>query len=110
MTKAEVVFWQHVRNRNFAYLKFRRQYRVGKFIVDFYCARYRLAVELDGSQHYTPEGIMYDTQRTVFLESQGIRVVRYSNSEVLNNLEAVFADLLVHCQGSGHSSAKRRRQ
>ena len=70
-------------------LRFRRQVTCGRFILDFYCAAAKLAIELDGSQHYTPQGQVYDNDRTTFLESQGIMVLRFSNTDILTNLRGV---------------------
>ena len=63
-------------------IRFNRQRIVGNFILDFYCAKARLAVELDGSQHYENSGISHDEQRTKYLVSLGITVLRFSNTEV----------------------------
>lgn len=69
--------------------RFRRQVTCGRFILDFYCAAAKLAIELDGSQHYEPQGIARDTERTAYLESNGIRVLRFSNTDVMKNLRGV---------------------
>ena len=69
--------------------RFRRQVTVGNYIVDFYCASARLAVELDGSQHYEPKEQAYDAMRTEYLNSIGIMVLRFSNLDVLRNLHGV---------------------
>ncbi len=69
--------------------RFRRQVTCGSYILDFYCAAAKLAVELDGSQHYLPEGKAYDTQRSAFLQGKGILVLRFSNTDVLQNLRGV---------------------
>ena len=69
--------------------RFRRQITVGNFILDFYCAAARLAIELDGSQHYEPQGLARDAERTAYLEAEGIQVLRFSNSDVRNNLAGV---------------------
>lgn len=87
MTKEERKLW-------YEYLsgyphRFRRQVTVGNFILDFYCAAAKLAVELDGSQHYQPQGIARDAERTAFLEANGIHVLRFSNSDVVKNLKGV---------------------
>ena len=66
--------------------RFRRQVTFGNYIVDFYCAAAKLAVELDGSQHYEPAGQDYDLRRTAYLNSIGIAVLRFSNLDVLRNL------------------------
>ena len=69
--------------------RFRRQVTCGRFLLDFYCAAAKLAIELDGSQHYDPQGIARDTERTAYLESVGIHVLRFSNADVMNNLRGV---------------------
>ena len=84
MTKEERRLWYEYLC-NYPY-RFRRQVTCGRFILDFYCAAAHLAVELDGSQHYTPEGQQYDAERSAYLHSQGIQVLRFSNTDVLQNL------------------------
>ena len=70
-------------------LRFRRQYVIGNYITDFYCHQAKLVVELDGSQHCTPEKMEYDTSRTKYLESLGLRVLRFSNLDVLRLFHSV---------------------
>lgn len=70
-------------------VQFRRQVAFGNFIMDFYCSSAKLAIELDGSQHYTPEGVAKDEERTAFLEANGIRVLRFSNADITRNLRGV---------------------
>ena len=70
-------------------VRFRRQVTCGRYILDFYCSAARLAVELDGSQHYEEAGARKDLQRTKELEEMGIMVLRFSNSDVLQNLRGV---------------------
>jgi len=69
--------------------RFRRQVTCGHYILDFYCASAKLAIELDGSQHYTDEGMEKDAVRTAFLEANGIMVLRFSNADVKRNLRGV---------------------
>ena len=86
-TKEENLLWY-----NFLRLykpQFRRQYVIGNFIVDFYCHKAKLVVELDGSQHCEPSKIEYDRMRTAHLQSQGLLVVRISNLDVLRHFENV---------------------
>ena len=87
MTKEERRLWYEYLH-NYPY-RFRRQVTVGKYILDFYCATARLAVELDGSQHCEPAQLLYDEQRTAYLDSIGIYVLRFSNLDVLQNLRGV---------------------
>ena len=70
-------------------LRFRRQYVIENYIVDFYCHQARLIVELDGSQHYDPEEAKKDQMRTAYLESQGLQVLRFTNLEVLQQFRYV---------------------
>ncbi len=74
-------------------LQFNRQYRIGGYIVDFYCRKARLIVELDGSQHYEPTEQKKDARRTAYLESHGCRVVRYSNLDVNRRFRCVCEDI-----------------
>jgi len=69
--------------------RFTRQRVVGNYILDFYCAQIKLAIELDGSQHYEENGANYDNQRTQWLESLGIAVIRFSNLDIDRNFEGV---------------------
>ena len=95
MTKEERHLW-------YDFLKeypvnFLRQKILGNYIVDFYCAKAKLVVELDGSQHFEDENIQKDAQRTEFLENYGLTVIRIPNNEVNNNFRGVceYIDLLV---------------
>jgi very-short-patch-repair endonuclease len=90
-TDAEAALWSHLRAHRFADFKFRRQHSCGPFIVDFFCARRRLAVELDGGQHYEPAAQAYDARRTRYLATRGIRVLRFGSDLVFRETEAVLA-------------------
>ena len=87
-TDAERVLWKHLRNRQLAGHKFRRQEIIGNYIVDFLCLEAKLIIEVDGSQHM--EQMNYDNERTEYLQSLGHKVIRFWNHEVLNNTEAVL--------------------
>ena len=87
MTKEERRLWyEYLHNYP---VRFRRQVTCGNYILDFYCAAAKLAIELDGSQHYEPAGQMYDARRSAYLEQQCIQVPRFSNSDVMNQLRGV---------------------
>ena len=91
-TPAESKIWNEVlRMRQFARYKFLRQKPIDNYIVDFYCSELQLVIEIDGDSH--AETVEYDTVRTRVLEALGLTVVRYSNDEVLGNIEGVFEDL-----------------
>ena len=70
-------------------LKFYKQKIIGSYIVDFYCDKAKLVIELDGSQHYDDKGIAYDANRTAYLESLGLEVVRIPNNELMRNFDGV---------------------
>ena len=78
-------------------VKIFKQRIIGRFIVDFYCAPARLVIELDGSQHYEPQGLAYDSERTQFLTALGLEVVRFSNREIDREFNKVCTqiDLLI---------------
>ena len=82
MTPAEVALWLMIKNKQLDGERFLRQYSIGHFIVDFYCPKHKLVVELDGEVHFTDEAEAYDKERTEFLNSVGVRVLRFENFEV----------------------------
>ncbi len=86
-TSAEQFLWSKLRNKQLAGKKFRRQHSVGNYILDFYCPEYRLAIELDGDSHFTQSGVEHDKTRTAFLNQANIQVLRFTNTEVFENLE-----------------------
>ncbi|MGH9441565.1 MAG: endonuclease domain-containing protein, partial [Thermoanaerobaculia bacterium] len=92
-TEAERVLWRELRSRRFRVLKFRRQQRVGPYILDFYCYDRKLAIEVDGGGHANPETRGYDVARAVFLSGAGIRIVRFWNNDVLKSLDSVLAEI-----------------
>ncbi|MDJ0596037.1 MAG: endonuclease domain-containing protein [Pleurocapsa sp. MO_226.B13] len=87
MTPAEKKLWyDYLRNFKFRVL---RQRPIASFIVDFYCAALKLVIEVDGDSHFTEAGRAYDAERTRILEGYGLKVIRFTNDEVLHNFEAV---------------------
>ena len=92
-TDAERLLWGTLRGRRLLDLKFRRQYPLDSYILDFYCDSLRWAVELDGGQHNAADGRRDDATRTAALAEHGIVVSRYWNHEVLADFEAVLEDL-----------------
>ncbi|MDD5057177.1 MAG: endonuclease domain-containing protein [Sideroxydans sp.] len=92
-TAPEIKMWNEVlRMRHFSDYKFLRQKPIAGYIVDFYCAELCLAIEIDGDSH--AESVEYDAARTAALDALGITVVRYTNDDVMRNLEGVYDDLL----------------
>ena len=89
-TESEKKLWQHLRNRQFEGIKFYRQYGIGSYIADFYFPSIKLVIELDGSGHFTPEGLEYDKIREEFMKSIDIKTIRFNNNDVLTNVEGVL--------------------
>jgi very-short-patch-repair endonuclease len=93
MTPAEIRLWQALKGRQLSGRKFRRQHSIGFFVLDFFCPAEGLAVELDGSSHDSAAANERDQNRDAFLASVGIRVVRFENRDVMENLEGVLAGI-----------------
>lgn len=93
-TEAEGILWSKIRNRQLGNYKFRRQYSVGIFIVDFYCPEAELVIEVDGGHHTELKQADYDKTRTKYFNFLGINVVRYWNNDILENIDGVVDDLL----------------
>lgn len=93
-TPAEQELWRVLKQSNLGGHKFRRQHSVGSYILDFYCPAKRLAIELDGDSHFTDDAIVYDRERTAYLNGVGIRVLRFLNSDVHENIEEVCERVL----------------
>ena len=74
-------------------MRFQRQKAIGNYVVDFYCHKAKLAIELDGSQHYEEDVIRYDAERTAFLCAQGLTVLRISNADVNRNFEGTCMEI-----------------
>ncbi|MBQ7884380.1 MAG: DUF559 domain-containing protein [Phascolarctobacterium sp.] len=87
MTKQEGMLWHLFLKK--LYPKFYRQRSIGIYIADFYCSKAKLVIEIDGGQHYSQEGMDYDEQRTMFLNSIGLEVIRFNNLEVEKNFNGV---------------------
>ncbi|MFZ2188650.1 MAG: DUF559 domain-containing protein [Candidatus Moraniibacteriota bacterium] len=90
-TPQEIILWSRIKNRQFKNLKFKRQYQIGTYIVDFICEEKKLIIELDGWQHSEQKD--YDLERTRYFERQGYRVLRVWNGEINSNLAGVFLKL-----------------
>ena len=93
-SKAQQLLWYYLRQKNIKGCKFRREHPMGPYIVDLICLSKKLIIELDGGQHATQ--IVYDEKRTSWLESQGFKVLRFWNNEVLTNTESVLEIILKH--------------
>ncbi|MFD2564032.1 endonuclease domain-containing protein [Aquimarina rubra] len=89
-TSAEAFLWKHLSKSQLKGRKFRRQHSIGNYIVDFYCPKEKLIIELDGQIHNKPKAQEKDQKRTDYLESLGFRVIRFENKMVFDNLESVL--------------------
>jgi len=94
-TDAERLLWRHLKAKQLDGLKFRRQEQIGRFIADFVCYEKGIIVEADGGQHAVER--IKDEERTLWLNSQGFRVVRFWNHEILTNTEGVIESIRQHC-------------
>ena len=89
-TVAEQILWRHLRSLEVKGSHFRRQVVIGPYIADFACLTLRLIVEVDGSQHADEKGLAYDETRTRWLQSEGYRVIRFWNNDVMSKTESVL--------------------
>ncbi len=98
LTEAEKLLWSRLRKKQLKGYRFHRQRIIGNYIVDFYCPRAKLVIEVDGGQHYEKNGKIKDKIRDKYLKSIGLRVLRFSDCEVLLNLvevlEVIYKNLL----------------
>lgn len=89
-TAAEATLWKFLQRKQLDGRKFRRQHSVGNYILDFYCPSERLGIELDGAHHFQTAGFLKDEERTKYLNSLNIRILRFENDEVFKALESVL--------------------
>ncbi len=89
---AEIKLWSELKGRKVGGLKFRRQQGIGSYILDFYCPELKLCVELDGNSHEMKQE--YDIERTMFLNGQGIEVLRFTNGQVMSHVLSVVNEIL----------------
>lgn len=89
-TEAEVILWEKLKNNQLDDFKFRRQHPIGVYIADFYCHRLKLIIEVDGDYHLTQKQTGKDTERTAYLNANGVQVIRFTNNEVLHKIDQVL--------------------
>jgi very-short-patch-repair endonuclease len=89
MTETEKKLWKYLKNEQLG-IKFRRQHSIGHYIADFYCPEKKMVIEIDGSQHYTEDGLEYDKIREEYMTALGIKTIRFSNSDVTTNIEGIL--------------------
>jgi len=93
-TEVERLLWQKLRNKQVNGLRFLRQYSIGFYIIDFYCPKYKLAVELDGGQHAENNRLVYDEKRTRYLQQKDVKVIRIWNNEAITNVNGVLQKIM----------------
>ncbi|MFH0804403.1 MAG: endonuclease domain-containing protein [Candidatus Zambryskibacteria bacterium] len=91
MTDAEIILWKKLGRKQMLGYKFRRQYSIDKFVVDFYCPKLKLAIEIDGDLHYQSNEIEdYDANRQILISTFGISFLRFQNPEIYKNIDGVL--------------------
>lgn len=92
-TQAEKILWEKLKNNQLKGNKFRRQHPISLFIADFYCHQLKLIIELDGEYHNTLEQVKKDDKRTQVLQDNGMKIIRFTNDEIENNLDRVITEI-----------------
>lgn len=100
MTYAEQLIWSKIRRKQIGDVQFYRQKNVGHYIVDFYCPKGKLIIEIDGGQHYEKEGMKKDRKRDDYLQGLGLKVLRFSDIDVLKNINGVLERIHENLQSS----------
>ena len=94
MTLAEKILWRKLRDKKIFRTKFRKQHPIWIFIVDFYCHEYKLAIEVDGEVHKDKNQGEYDLGRTAELDKYGIKVIRFTNDQIIYDINSVLTKIL----------------
>ncbi|MCL5277840.1 MAG: endonuclease domain-containing protein [Deltaproteobacteria bacterium] len=102
-TNVERLLWNHLKNKQFYGLKFYRQYSIGEYILDFYSPELKLAIELDGGQHAEENNKSQDQIRADYLKSQGIKVMRFWNNDVIQNIGGILDKIKEDCNSPAPS-------
>ena len=100
MTNAEHLIWSKIRRKQIGDLQFYRQKNIGHYIVDFYCPKGKLIIEVDGGQHYEKAGMKKDQERDRYLQGLGLTVLRFSDIDVLKNIDGVIERIHEHIKFS----------
>ncbi len=96
MTDTERYLWSKLKNKQLNGYQFYRQKPIGNYIVDFYCPSAKMVIEVDGSQHYYDDGLEHDKERDAYINRLGLKVLRFTNIEVLKNMQGVFDKIVEH--------------
>ncbi len=98
MTDAEIILWSKLRMKQLNNCQFYRQKIIGEYIVDFFCPKYKLVIEVDGGQHYSDEKLSADKNRDETLRSLGLKVLRFTNVDIFKNIEGVVIRILEYLE------------
>ncbi|MFH1946790.1 MAG: endonuclease domain-containing protein [Candidatus Magasanikbacteria bacterium] len=96
-TKSEAVLWKYLKGKQMGY-RFRRQHGIGRYIVDFYCPKLKLIIEVDGYTHIDHDQYIYDMERENYLRSLGLVVKRYTGEQIFKHIREVYLDLQNICE------------
>jgi very-short-patch-repair endonuclease len=94
MPQAEVILWSKLKGKGLDGYRFRRQYSVGKFVLDFYCPKLKLAVEIDGDSHFVEGAYERDKERRKIIETFAITFLRFTNKEISENIDGVLSKIM----------------
>lgn len=109
-TPAEQKLWHGLRSRRFEELRFKRPHGIGGYIVDFYCAKKKVVIEVNGNVHDLPEQTEHGEKRDCYLRRLRLRVLRYTNCEVLGNFDGVLQDLYEKLVGDEVETPQKERR
>ena len=111
LTSPEKILWNNIRNRQLFGFKFKRQYGVGNFILDFYCPEAQLAIEIDGDSHFINEdAIVKDKDREEYIKKFKIKILRFTNTDIMKSLGAVVEEIGKHLTSPSRSLNKERNK
>jgi very-short-patch-repair endonuclease len=105
MTEAEIFLWDKIRNRKLEGLKFRRQHPIHYYIADFYCHEKRLIIEVDGGIHLVDRVREHDEKRTAELDRLGITVIRFTNEQIIDQIDQVLKEIVSFTQSTSQISS-----
>jgi len=106
--KAERILWSQLQGRQIQNLKFRRQYGIGPYVVDFFCPQLRLTVEVDGDSHFQKNAEKYDKKRQKYIEKHNICFLRFTNEDVYKNLDGVIEEIVMWTEEKGWEENYRK--
>jgi len=98
MTDSEIILWRYLRRKQVLNIKFNRQKPIHNYVVDFFAAQIKLAIEIDGEQHFMDSGLQSDQKRDNIMEKLNIKVLRFKNIEIFKNLDEVLEEIQRHCE------------